>query len=242
MKKRTLEPQQARSRESLQKLLTAATEVLSKHGVDGTTIPRIARHAGLSPGAVYRRFHDKEALLETAILGMMEQQEKAMRGLTPEMAREIPLRVFAEQIINSLVVGYRARAPLIRAMRQFVHGRDHSTPFLKKASRLEVRNYEQLVNLFLTHAGRINHPDPRTAVSTALMMIISTVLEIVVRHQDLSRWKGLIPKDDQALTRELTRAFLNYLGVEKLSGAAGKMEEQALAAMHRWRERTSQNV
>ncbi|HEY6274046.1 MAG TPA: helix-turn-helix domain-containing protein, partial [Terriglobales bacterium] len=201
---RTLEPQQARSRESLQRLLTAAIEVLAKHGVDGTTIPRIARHAGLSPGAVYRRFHDKDALLETALLGMLEQQEKAMRGFTPEMAREIPLRVLAEQIINSLVIGYRARAPLIRAMRQFVHGRDHRTPFWKKASGLEVRNYQRLVNLFLTHEGRINHPDPGTAVSTALMMVISTVLEIVVRRQDLSRWKGLIPKDDQALKRELT--------------------------------------
>ncbi|HEY6273632.1 MAG TPA: hypothetical protein VIX19_16755, partial [Terriglobales bacterium] len=63
-----------------------------------------------------------------------------------------------------------------------------------------------------------------------------------VWQQDLSGWKGLLPKDDQALKRELTRAFLNYLGVEQLPGPAGKMEEQALAAMHRWRERTSQNV
>src|SRR5215467_14195145 len=100
-KKKNLEPQQERSRESLRKLLRAATEVLGQHGVEGTTIPRIAQHAGLTPGSIYRRFHDKEALLETAILGMLERTGENMRALTPEMVREIPLHVFAEQIINS---------------------------------------------------------------------------------------------------------------------------------------------
>jgi AcrR family transcriptional regulator len=239
MAKKTLEPQQARSRESLQKLLRAATEVLGQHGVEGTTIPRIAQHAGLTPGSVYRRFHDKEALLETAILGMLELQDKGLRAMTPEMAREIPLPVFADQIINSLVVAYRTRAHLIRAMRQFVQGRAH-TPFWKKAARLEVRTYEWLVELFLTHTERIHHPDPRTAVGTALMMVISTLHELVVAPNDTKLWKGLLPKDDQALKRELVRAFLSYLGIEELP--AGKLEAEQMAAMKRWRERSSQNV
>jgi AcrR family transcriptional regulator len=240
--KKTLEPQQARSRESLQKLLKAATEVLGQHGVEGTTIPRIARHAGLTPGSVYRRFHDKEALLETAILGLLEQQNEARQSMTPEMAREIPLRVFAEQIINGVVYAYRFRAPLIRAMRQFVRSRPHNA-FWKKASRLEIQAYEHLLDLFMTHSERIKHPDPRRAVSMALMMVISTVLELVVTHPDPDAWKGFpLPKDDQALKRELVRAFLNYLGVEDAPGAAGKIEAEQMAAMKRWRERSSQHV
>lgn len=241
-KKKALEPQQERSRESLQKLLRAAIEVLGQHGVEGTTIPRIARHAGLTPGSVYRRFHDKEALLETAILGMLERQDENLRAMTPEIARQIPLHVFADQIINSLVVGYRARASLLRAMRQFVHGRPHTPSWKKKASRLETRTYERLVDLFMTHSERIRHPDPRTAVATALMMVVSTVIELVVTHSDLSAWESLLPKNDQALKRELARAFLSYLGVEEQPGEAGKMESEQMAAMKRWRERTSQNV
>jgi AcrR family transcriptional regulator len=241
-KTKTLEPQQERSRESLQKLLRAAIEVLGQHGVEGTTIPRIADHAGLTPGSVYRRFHDKEALLETAILGMLERQDVILRATTPEIAREIPLRVFTEQIINSIVVNYRAKAPLLRAIRQFVRGRGR-TPFGRKASRLEIQTSEQLINLFLTHAERIRHPDPRSAVALGIMMVTSTVFELIVAHQDLSAWKHLLPvDDDQALKAELTRAFLNYLGVQELSGEAGKMESDQLAAAKRWRERTSQNV
>lgn len=242
-KKKTLEPQQERSRESLQKLLRAAIEVLGQHGVEGATIPRIAHHAGLTPGSVYRRFHDKEALLETAILGLLERQDQASRGMTPEMAREIPLRVFADQIINGLVVGYRARAPLLRAMRQFVRGRQRSPSWKKKASRLEIQTFERLVDLFLTQRDRIKHPDPRKAISMGLMMVVGTVFEIVVAHDDLKAWNHLLPvKDDQALKRELTRAFLSYLGVEVQAGEAGKMEAEQLASMKRWRERTSHNV
>src|SRR4029077_8325779 len=123
-KKRTLAPQQARSRESLRRLLKAAAEVLGQHGVEGTTIPRIAQHAGLTPGAVYRRFQDKDALLETVILSIMERQDQRIRvALTPAMARQIPLAVFAEQLIHSTLVSYRAYAGLLRALRQFVQGR-----------------------------------------------------------------------------------------------------------------------
>ena len=215
--------------------------MLGQHGVEGATSPRIAHHAGLTPGSVYRRFHDKEALLEAAILGLLERQEEASSTFTREMAREIPLRVLADQVINSVVVNYRARAPLIRAMRQFVDG--HPSPaFKKKASRLELQGFERIVDLFMTHSDRIQHPHPRVAISTALMMAISTVLELVVRHTDLGRWKHLLPEGDQGLKRELVRAFLNYLGVEDAPGAAGKMEADQIAAMERWRERTSDNV
>ena len=46
----SLAPQQARSRESLRKLLKAAAEVVGQHGLENATIPRIASHAGLTPG------------------------------------------------------------------------------------------------------------------------------------------------------------------------------------------------
>jgi len=74
-----------------------------------------------------------------------------------------------------------------------------------------------VVNLFLAHRSEIRHPDPKGAVSLGLMMVASTLHELVVLPQDLRAWKGLLPRDDQALKRELTRAFLSYLGVESRS-------------------------
>jgi AcrR family transcriptional regulator len=206
------EPQQARSRESERKLLKAAAEVLGQHGVAGTTIPRIAAHAGLTPGSIYRRFPDKEVLLETMILGILERQDERLRtGITREMAGQIPLPVFAENMINNLLVSYRANAGLMRAMQQFARA-SVNQEFRRKVSKLEIRSFERLVELFLATAKNIDHPEPRIAVSLGLTMIVSTLHEFILHTTDLKAWKTLLPQDDQALRRELTRAFLRYLG------------------------------
>lgn len=212
---KTLEPQQARSRESLRKLLKAAAEVLGQHGVEGATIPRIAQHAGLTPGAIYRRFRDKDELLETVVLGILERQDKRLReSLTTEMASAIPLPVLAAQVINGMVVGYRAQAGLLRALRQFAQGRQN-TPFWKKAAKLEVRAIEYLADTMAANRSEITHPDPRTAIALGLMMVVSTLIELILNCPDSKVWKGIMPKDDQALKRELVRVFLSYLGVER---------------------------
>ncbi|MGD0732314.1 MAG: TetR/AcrR family transcriptional regulator [Terracidiphilus sp.] len=213
--KKTLAPQQARSRESLRKLLKAAAEVLGQHGVEGTTIPRIAQHAGLTPGAVYRRFRDKDELLETVVLGILERQDvRSRESLTAEMAAKIPFPVLAEQLINGMVLGYRANRGLLHALRQFSQGREN-TAFWKKASKLEARHVEYLADILAANRTEITHPDPRTAVALGLMMVVSTLIELILNCPDGRVWKGIMPRDDQALKRELVRSFLNYLGVEQ---------------------------
>lgn len=202
-----------RSRESLRKLLKAAREVLGQRGLAETTIPRIAAHAGLTPGAVYRRFRDKEALLEAAILSMLERQDEHLKtGLTVEGVAQIPLPVFTGQIVGSMVVSYRANAPLLRGMRAFARTR-RGTAFWKQANRLEIRAFQRLMDLFLAHRDQIRHPDPPSAISFALFMLVSSLSELMEDPSYQGPWKRLVPKDDAGLTRELTRAFLSYLGV-----------------------------
>lgn len=210
---RSREPMQERSRESERKLLKAAAEVLGQHGVDGATIPRIAAHAGLTPGAIYRRFADKDALLQAVVLRILERQEEHLKtGPSAETIGQIPLPVFAEQIVHSLLVSYRANAPLLRAIRKFAQ-ESSNQEFRKKVSRLETRSLERLIDMLAASAKDIAHPEPRVAVSLGLMMVISTLIEILLNSSDARVWKGVVPQDDATLKRELTRAFLSYLGV-----------------------------
>jgi AcrR family transcriptional regulator len=212
---RSLEPQQERSRESLRRLLHAAAEVLGQRGLAGATIPRVAKHAGLTPGAVYRRFKNKEVLFETMILRLLEDQDRELRqSITAEMAAEIPLPVLAEQIINGMLVSYRGKAGLLRAVRQFAQDRE-GTPFWRKVTKLEARTLDYGVNLLVNSRGEIKHSNPRTAIGLALVMTVGALWELVVTRPDPKLWAGLIPVDDQTLKRELTRSFLNYLGVER---------------------------
>lgn len=213
-KPRDLAPQQARSRESLGRLLKATVEVLGQRGVEGTTVPRIAAHAGLTPGSIYRRFRDKDDLLQTTILQVYEDQDKSLRmSLTIEAAAELTLAVLAEQVVSSLVLSYRANAGLLRAMRQLLHASEGSA-FWKKVGRLEKRTFEYLVSVLLGTRSKIKHADPRAAVSLGLVMLIGTLWELVVYSGDAKFWKTLMPVDDHSLKRELLRSFLRYLDAD----------------------------
>ncbi len=211
----TLAPKQARSRESLRRLLKATIDVLGQHGLEGTTIPRIAEQAGLSPGAVYRRFPDKDALLESAILSILERQDEQLRtALTPETTRQIPLPVLADKIVGGVLQSSRHYAGMLRAARRFAETR-RDTPFYRKADKLERLAFDRVAELFLVHRKAIRHPDPKAAVSFALLMVVSTVREVLIISPEVRDWRTVVPKEDDQLKRELTRAFLAYLGVEQ---------------------------
>jgi hypothetical protein len=77
-----------------------------------------------------------------------------------------------------------------------------------------MRSYQYLVELFLLRRKEVKHPDPQMAVSFALMMLISTLIELILVDHDMKNWQAVIPKDDLSLKRELLRAFLSYLGIE----------------------------
>ncbi|MHB8404905.1 MAG: TetR/AcrR family transcriptional regulator [Gammaproteobacteria bacterium] len=215
MTRKTLDPKQARSRESTRKLLKATAEILGQSGLEGTTIPRIARHAGLTPGAIYRRFTDKDALIETMIIGILERSDEHLRAaLTPAMASQIPLPVLVDQIIDSMLVSYRANASLLRALRQFAQSSKNSR-FVAKVRRTEMRTLRYGVDLLLVHKKQIRHPDQEMALFFAVMMLSAAMMELFVVDRDGRSWFAVIPKDHQTLKSEFKRMFLNYLDIER---------------------------
>jgi AcrR family transcriptional regulator len=215
MARKTLDAQQARSRESTRKLLKAAAQVLGQRGVDGTTIPRIARHAGLTPGAVYRRFADKDALIETMIIGILERSDEGLRTLlTPAMARRTPLPALADRLIEGMLLSYRANPGLLRALREFAQAHAQSR-FFTKVRRIEMRTLRYLVDVLLERRREIRHPDPEMALFFAVAMLLGALTELILTDRDMKSWQAMIPKDHEALKVELKRMFLNYLGVEQ---------------------------
>ena len=134
-------------------------------------------------------------------------------SLTQLATNQVPLPEFAGKIIGGMVGAYRANAGLLRGMRQFLQRRVNS-PFKKKALALEATHFQRTVDLFLLYRKEIHHPQPRMAVSLALRMIVGALYQVVVWPMQLKATKDLLPGNDDALARELTRAFLAYLGVE----------------------------
>jgi len=213
MPKQTLAPKQARSRESLGRLMKAAREILNEKGIENATVPRVAARAGLSPGSVYRRFPNKDALMRAVILETLETLDAAAAsGLTPELAERLSLQAFAEAIVRHRLVSQRKNARMLRAMLQFILSHTN-VGFKKKTAELNARSLQRVADFLLLKRSEIKHPDPKKALLFALMLVGAMLQQIVVLDAMPGVPDPRLPRTDDELVEELTRAFLSYLGV-----------------------------
>lgn len=206
-------PQQARSRESLQRMLDAAEVVLEKRGVEGTTLARVARQAGITPSNVYRRFRNKDALLAAVFDRFTDINRRELD--TPVDSGHIAalgIRRFTAQCISGMIQGFRTRTGLIRAAVSYAH-RQPTAEFVRRKEAVEIQLFQRTVSLFLLWRDEIRHPNPEHAVSYALVMIALVLRELIIfGHAPM--FEKLVPVDDEHLRQELPRLFLSYLGVD----------------------------
>jgi AcrR family transcriptional regulator len=205
---RTNAPQQARSRETLARLLAAAEELLEEGGVDAATVPAIAERAGVSVGVVYRRFPDKDTMLravyERFFIRLREQNRNGIEALT---RMRLPLLALARTVITGMVEGYRRRRALLRALTRFARAHPDAA-FRRAAQELNREATTATTALFLADAKRIRHPRPEEAVQFALLSIASILHTVIIEEDPLH---GLTAPPD--LEGELLRLFTSYLGI-----------------------------
>ena len=214
MPKTVLPVHQARSRESLARLLKATIEVLDKDGIEGATIPRIAARAGLSPGAVYRRFPDKDALMREVCIRVFESNYKQMRELfAAERWKDKSLEEIARSVVELTLKGHRTHRGLMRAVIFFVWQHPDAA-FVRRCDEVEWKTFQDIAELLLTRRHEIRHPHPETAVRFAILTLAIAAQGILVlppNPKDLSR---LLPNLDAYLELELPKMFLRYLGLK----------------------------
>jgi AcrR family transcriptional regulator len=214
-KKTVLPAHQARSRESLTRLLKATIEVLDKDGIEGATIPRIAARAGLSPGTVYRRFPDKDALMREVCLRVFEGNYQQTKELfSPEKWQGKSLAEISRALIEITLKGHRTHRGLVRALIFFILQHPDAA-FVRKCDELECKTFEALAALLLTRRQEIRHPHPDAAVKSAILMLAMTVQGALVLPPDPKDMSRLLPNIDAQLECEMPRMFLRYLGVRE---------------------------
>ncbi len=194
--------------------MRATRELLNEKGLEGTTVPRVAARAGVSPASVYRRFPNKDALMRAVITQMLESVDAATTAaLTPALAERLSLQAFAETLVRHSLASHRRNATMLRAMRRFIESHP-STAFKKKAASLNIRAVEHVAEFLERKRDEMSHPNPRQAVAFAVMMVGFALQEIVVSDVLPAVPDPRLPASDDALVQELVRAFLGYLGAK----------------------------
>jgi AcrR family transcriptional regulator len=206
--------QQARSRASHDRLLNATLDILKTGGLDAATIPRIAAKAGLSPGSVYRRFPDKDALLREALIQFFEKVSVSGQNMANESKwKGRSLAIITHTLVSEMLQSYRKNASLLRAAIRFTE-HDSDLSFRRYIQAMQVRTFERMVELYVKRREEIHHPDPAYAARFGLMMASFAARDFILALGAEPEMAALVGYSDKRLERELTRALLGYLQVK----------------------------
>jgi AcrR family transcriptional regulator len=211
MAKTVLPAHQARSRESLARLLKAAAEILNKDGLEGATIPRIAAHAGLSPGTVYRRFPDKDALLREICIQYFLDKHEFLSHLAEQIPAESSLTDIIQGMAQGMMRSFMQDAGLMRA--SLYYSREQADAKVRqKIERAGRRTFELTVGILLSRRNQIGHPDPESAAQLTITMMVATIREMVLFA--CPKMTGI---DSTRVASELALAACRYLEVKPKS-------------------------
>ncbi|MFE3460506.1 TetR/AcrR family transcriptional regulator [Nocardiopsis aegyptia] len=118
-------PGRPRSAEADRAILDAALDLLVERGVEGTSIERVAQHAGVTRATVYRRYPDKTRLLLAALqAGLATPAELPACDSVEEMlslwARGLggPDAVRGRRLLRRMMTGLHDHPELHRAYRE----------------------------------------------------------------------------------------------------------------------------
>lgn len=198
-------PLQERTRRTLGRMLDAAEQLVADKSFAETSIAAIARAAGTSVGGFYRRFHDKQGLLQALHERFCEEaRATADAALDPGRWAGASTAEIVREFTAFLIEIYRERAGAFRAF-MFASLTDETV----RRRTLELREHlhRRLATLLAERRAELAHPDPDLGSAFAIDFILGTLSQAVQFQQETL---GLA---DPRLDSELPRLFLAYLGV-----------------------------
>jgi AcrR family transcriptional regulator len=203
-------PRQARSQQTLDRLLDAAEAIIDEKGLDKATVAEIARRADSSVGAFYTRFSDKEGLLR-CVLERFTEQAVATAEAVLEPARwvDVSTREALESMVLFMLGILQARRRLIVALLVRA-AQDPSVSAL--GQRLHERITEYMHALIAHRGHAVSHPDPDVAVRLAVWMVLSAMESRVIYSDG-----GTVDLDDETVAAQIAQMVVSYVGIDILN-------------------------
>lgn len=198
-------PKQRRSQQTLDRIATAALQVIEEEGVDGATVAAIVDRSGASVGSFYARFPGKDNLvdyLRSRVWAEARQRwdaslaEAAWTGLTVEELVEGVVGL----LHRSLHADFQRRRALGEEGNQDRTGAELAREF-------HAHVLDTLRGLLLARRKEISHPDPERAVELGYRIVVGAMRELLDPRGDAEE----LERDE--LVGELSLVWLGYLGV-----------------------------
>jgi AcrR family transcriptional regulator len=200
-----------RGQATLERLLDAAEAILARSGLEGATVPAIARRARMSVGNVYKRFADKDALMRAVYQRFFAHSlEQNREVLASDRWADVPTREMLQAVVHGIVAGYREHRALIRAL--LLYAETHPDPgFRREAETLRRETLARLEHLLAARRSELTHPEPERAIRLAVGVIALALQSVVM--SDRSGPAEMITLSP-ATAAELSAMVAGYLGLK----------------------------
>ena len=196
-------PQQQRSREKFDAMVKAAEKLFAEQGIPETSVQQIVEAAGVSIGAFYQRFENKDALIHTIfslLAGEIARITDAVNPATPR-SLEQTVRVFTTASVQFYIERRGVFLALLLAVQK--------NPGIR-AYVFDLRNtiggiYTEAL---AAHKAEIGHKRFRKAAAMSLRVLNAYLDQCII-------WAGF-PAEEANLAykvsdRELAQVLLSYL-------------------------------
>lgn len=202
-------PKQARSADTLDRIVSAARALLDETSFEELSITRLMRRAGMSVGSFYTRFPHKEALLPYLYQRYDEGLEQTTGSvLEPRAWQRLRLAARVGRLVDLSVDAYRTHRGLWRAI--LLHAGSHPSIVTEEHRRKRRAMVRRIVALLLERRQEITHPEPERAAEFCITLLFATCKDQILLEE---RSHGTTRLSDRRLRRELTRTLCAYLGV-----------------------------
>jgi AcrR family transcriptional regulator len=198
-------PKQRRSRESYERVLDAAHALLEENGFDGFTVQEVAARSGVSVGAIYERFGNKETLVRAVHARLMDSMSEAHEIAA---ASEGSTDGAAAAIAASVAGMARVMRDNREALRAFMHLGAVDEVISARGSKASVGLSKQFKRSLMPYVGEFRHPQPEIALDVAFRLAYCTLARQVMYGPVFESDRRLSWK---RLVNELSGACAAYL-------------------------------
>jgi AcrR family transcriptional regulator len=192
-------PRQARSKATVDAVITAAAQVLIERGYEGATTARVAERAGVSVGSLYQYFPNKEALIAVLI----ERHADEIVGIM-QRALSDPANVTLEDGLRAIIRAGTSAHHLDPTLHKILNEQVPRAGRLAKAMDTS-RQITRVIEWFLrAHASEMR-PGRDPAVAA---IVIETALEALA-HKAVIERRDLLA--DGLIEREIFSLIASYV-------------------------------
>ena len=171
-------PKQERSRQSFERALDAAAELLVERGSDSFTLAEVAQRAGGSIGSIYGRVESKDNLIRAVHARELERIDAETNAAFAGISATQDLTGAVASVVHVTGAVLRSNAPLLAPFML----RANTDPVLAETSKVSIDNLvHQFTDVLMRHASEITHPDPAKAVRWSYTVVYS----VLARHLGL---------------------------------------------------------